>query len=322
MKALSLTELREILQGATFAAWWAELSRAHVELREAGARHRELLSQAELMELRSELVQRTAMDSFSDAGLAEEAAARAAARAQELENRALTLVGHYEEQRFRTSDIWYRLGGSERSIEETADTAARRALEKQLQALQQEYAVEDRKRDRLWSEVEDAWEASFEQSLLAHEHSDRSRRIRKEAERLFEEAEERKQRSRQLRGEAEAADRERAGAADRQAKLLERARLELSCAAGERFLYWRHREDKRAAFAVALVDDVEGYNVPLKALGVYSVGPKRGVAFLEPAREGLVRTVEQGDRRFEEYLLGPRQGVRRGGGGNGSTTPP
>jgi hypothetical protein len=321
MKALSLTELRDLLQGGTFAAWWAELSRAHVELRDAGARHRELLSQAELMELRAELVQRTAMDAFSDGGLAEEEAARAAARAQELENRALTLVGHYEEQRFRTSDIWYRLGGSERSIEESADAVARKALEKQLQALQQEYAVEDRKRDRLWAEVEEAWEAAFEQSLLAHEHSDRSRRIRKEAERLFEEAEDRKQRSRQLRGEAEAADRERGAAGDRQAKLLERARHELGCAAGERFLYWRHREDKRAAFAVALVDDAEAYNLPVKALSIYAVGPKRGVAFLEQPREGLARTVEHGDRRFEEYLLGPRQGVRRGEGGSGGTTP-
>lgn len=321
MKALSLSELRDLLQGATFAAWWGELSRAHVELREAGARHRELLSQAELMELRAELVQRTAMDAFSDAGVAEEEAARAAARAQELENQALTLVGHYEEQRFRTSDIYFRLGGSERSIEETADATARRALEKQLQALRQEYAVEDRKRDRLWADVEAAWEASFEQSLLGHEHSDRSRRIRKEAERLFEEAEERKQRSRQLRGEAEAAEREHAAAAERQAKLLERARHELGCAAGERFLYWRHREDKRAAFAVALVDDAEGYAVPVKALQVYSVGPTRGVAFLEPAREGLSRSVEAGDRRFEDYLLGPRQGLRRGEGSDGGTTP-
>ncbi len=319
MKALSLTELRDLLAGPTFAAWWAELSRAHVELRDAGARHRDLLSQAELMELRSELVQRTAMDAFSDAGVAEEEAARAAARAQELENRALTLVGHYEEQRFRTSDLWYRLGGSERTVEESADAAARKALEKQLQALQAEYAVEDRKRDRLWAEVEEAWEAAFEQSLLAHEHTDRSRRIRKEAERLFEEAEERKQRSRQLRGEADAAGRERAAAAERQAALLERAGRELGCAAGERFLYWRHAEDKRAAFAVALVDDPEGYNVPVRALSVYAVGPQRGTAFLEPAREGLARTVEAGDRRFEEYLLGPRAGVCRGEGGQGGT---
>ncbi len=319
MRALSLSELRELLQGAAFAAWWAELTRAQADLRDAGARHRELLSQAELMELRSELVQRTAMDAFSDGGLAEEAAARAAAQAQALENRALTLVGHYEEQRFRTSDLWYRLGGSERSVEETADAAARKALEKQLQALQSEYAAEDRKRDALWAEVEGAWEASFEQSLLAHEHDDRSRRIRKEAERLFEEAEERKQRSRQLRGEADAAGRERAAAAERQAALLERAGRELGCAAGERFLYWRHAEDKRAAFAVALVDDPEGYNVPVRALSVYAVGPQRGTAFLEPAREGLARTVEAGDRRFEEYLLGPRAGVRRGEGGQGGT---
>jgi hypothetical protein len=321
MKALRLSELREVLQGAPFAAWWADLRRATAELGQARERRRDLASQSELMELRAELVQRTAMDAFSDAGEAEEGQARLGADAQELENRALGLVGVYEEQRFKTSDLWYRLGGLERTLEETKDPAARKPLEKQLPALQQEYGLEDQKRDRLWAEVEETWARSFERSLLSHEHGDRARRIRKEAERLFKEADERRQRARQLKAEADAAGREEATAAQRCAQLLERAGREFGCAHGERFLYWRHRDDKRAAFAVPLVDDAEGYNVELKALAVYTVGPLRGVAVLEPAREGLAPTVEEGDRRFEEYLLGPRQGVRRGGEGSGPGGP-
>src|SRR5689334_15160342 len=117
MKALRLTELRELLQGAPFSAWWTDLGRATAAVKDAVARHQDLLGQAELMELRSELAQRTAMDAFSAAGDAEEAEARAAAQAQELENRALALVAHYEEQRFKTSDLWYRLGGMERTVE-------------------------------------------------------------------------------------------------------------------------------------------------------------------------------------------------------------
>jgi len=258
MKALSLAELREVLQGAPFAAWWGELSRAQVELREAGARHRDLLNQAELMELRSELVQRAAMDAFSEAGAAEAVAARGAAHAQELENQALALVGHHEEQRDRASAAWYRLCGGEGAAEEASDAASRKALEKQLGALRQEYAAEAGKRDRLWGQVEAAWATSFEQSLLAHEHADRSRRIRKEAERRFAEAEERKQRARQLKVEAATAERERIAAAGRRDLLLDQARRELGCAAGDGFLYWRHAGDQRAAFAVALADGPTG----------------------------------------------------------------
>ncbi len=318
MRALRLSELREILQGAPFTAWWGDFERAGAELRQAAERRQDLASQAELMELRSELVQRSAMDAFSDAGTAEEAQARLGAEAQDLENRALGLVGHYEEQRFKTSDLWYRLGGLERTLEETTDPAARKALERQLPGLQQEYAAEDQRRDRLWAEVEETWARSFERSLLSHEHGDRARRIRREAERLFKEADERRQRARQLKAEADAAAREEAAAAQRQAQLLERAAREFGCAHGERFLYWRHREDKRAAFAVPLVSEPEGYGLPLRALDVLTAGPLRGVAALEPAREGLAPTVEEGDRRFEEFLLGPRKGVRRAGPGGGT----
>lgn len=311
MKALRLSELRELLQGASFATWWGELSRAAADLRAAAERRQELVSQSELMELRSELVQRTAMDAFSDGGLAEEAQARLGAEAQDLENRALGLVGLHEEQRFRTSDLWYRLGGLERTLEETRDAAARKPLERQLPGLQQEYAQEDQRRARLWAEVEETWARSFERSLLANEHGDRARRIRKDAERLFKEAEERRQRARQLDVEAEAAAREEAGAAARRAQLLDRAGREFGCLHGDRFLYWRHLGDPRTAFAVPLVKDAEGYNVELEVLSVYTVGPLRGVGFLEPARDGLAPQPEEGDRRFEAYLLGPRKGVRR-----------
>ena len=94
-------------------------------------------------------------------------------------------------------------------------------------------------------------------------------------------------------------------------KLLALVGERFSCAPGETFLYWRHRDDQRSAFAVALFDEPEAYNLEVKALGVFTVGRQRGIAFLEPAREGLGRTAEEGDGRFEEVLLGPRMGIRR-----------
>jgi hypothetical protein len=327
MRSLRLAELRELVQGAAFSTWWAEWSQAVAALAEARARHEDLLAQAEMMSVRSELAQRAGVEAFSRAGEDEDGATRAAAEAQGLENKALALVGEYEEQRFRTSDLWVRLGGAEKGLEERHEAAGKpagkgararasgeaalQAAARQVEALREAYEVEDRKRTRLWNEVEGAWAASFERSLLGAELGLAARRVRREAERLFEEAEERRVRAKQLAADAEAAGRARRDAERRRAGLLADARERFGCAPGELFLYWRHTDDKRGALALALADDAESTNVEVKALRVYAAGRARGAAFLEPAREGLAPTAEEGDRRFEEYFLGPRQGVRR-----------
>ncbi len=338
MRSVRLGDLRELLQGAAFAAWWTEHGRAVAALQEARARHEDLVSQAEMMLLRSELAQRGAVDALSSAGDAEDEGAKSVAEAQSLENRALELVGEYEEQRFRTSDLWVRVGAAERTVEERRETmgrdataqdaakaraqaeAALRAAERQLQKLREHYEAEDKKRARLWDEVEAAWATSFERALVAAEHAVAARRVRREAERLFKEAEERRTRAKQLSAEAEAAARERAEAERKRTALLSEARERFGCAPGEAFLYWRHRDDKRSAFAVALADDPDGANIEVNALGIYGVGRQRGVAFLEPARDGLAPASDDGDRRFEEYFLGPRKGRREREGGPSSST--
>jgi hypothetical protein len=189
--------------------------------------------------------------------------------------------------------------------------AALEHAERTLRQLQGEYEAEDARRTQLWADVEGTWEKAFTRSLIGAETAVRTRAVRREAERLFKEAEERRSRARQLRADADAAGREREAAERRRGELLARAGESFGCAPGETFLYWRHRDDQRSAFAVALFDEPDAHNLEVKALGVYTVGRQRGIAFLEPAREGLGRTVEEGDRRFEEVLLGPRKGRRR-----------
>jgi hypothetical protein len=338
MRSLRLGELRELLEGSAFAAWWTDWQRAVSTVRDARARHEDLLSHSELMTVRSELAQRAAVDAFSRSGEADDEGTRFTAEAQEQENRALALVGEYEEQRFRTSDLWVRLGGAENVLEARRDTLARggaakarsqavasaRDAERNHQTLVAEYGAADRKRTRLWDDVEAAWAVSFERSLVGAEHGVVARRIRREAERLFKEAEERRTRAKQLAADAEAAERELRDAEERQHALLTAARETFGCVPGPSFLYWRHRDDKRSAFAVALAEDPDGSNVEVKALGIFTVSRQRGVAFLEPARDGLALTAEQGDQRFEEYFLGPRQGARRDpeGGASGSDPTP
>lgn len=330
MRAVQLSELRDLLQGAPFAAWRVEYGAACAAEQDARTRLDRLSAQLRQDELTAEAAQREAIDTFSAAGDAEDEAVRAGAEAQAHENRALAQVGSFEEQRFRTSDLWYRLGGAERTVEVRREQlaeasqagpegerlrvqaeAALRAAERQRRALEEEYAAEDRKRGRLWDEVEAAWGRSFERSLLAAEHVARSRRVRRAAERFFKEAEEKRAAAKQVRAGAEAAARELAEVSRRRAALRDAAGERFGCAAGEAFLYWRHRDDQQAAFAVALADDPTGWSLPVEALEVYTVGQVRGVALLEPARDGLARSVEQGDRRFEDYFLGPRRTAPR-----------
>ena len=332
MRAVPLKELRDLLQGQPFASWWTAYAAAVEAERAAAAAHDQVSGRQRLADLEAEAAQRQAIDTFSAAGEAQEAVARVSAEAQAHEVRALEQVGHFEEQRFRTSDLWYRLGGAERTLEIRREAQARvtgagteadrlrqqaesavKLAERQVRALQDEYAGEDRKRSRLWDEVEAAWDRSFERSLLAAEHGLRSRRILRDSEQLFREAEEKRLAARQLRDEAEQAGKAVAEATRRRAGLLEEARERFGCVSGESFLYWRHPDDQRAAWAVALRGDGSGENLPVKPLEVYTVSQARGVAFLEPAREGLPLSVDRGDRRFEDYFLGPRHGARREG---------
>ena len=336
MNALRLSELRDLIQSPAFGTWWSELARAGAALRDATARRDDLVDQAGLLDRRAELAARNAAAALSRVGATEDRAHGMSAKAQALENEALQLVAAYEEQRFKVSELWYRLGGAERILEERKENAGAAAAappsrskaparsraaqarsllqqaERAHAALKEEYQAELERKDRLWGEVEATWARSFEISLLVAEGLAEADRVRREAGRLFGEAEERHARARRMREDAARAADEFAEAERRQAEMLDRARERFGCVAGRSFLYWRQRDGARSAFAVSLADDAEGHNIELRALGVYVVDRQRGVAFLEPAREGLVASPEEGDRRFEEYFLGPRRGRAAG----------
>jgi chromosome segregation ATPase len=297
MRAVRLGDLRELLESTDFAAWWTEWQRASAALREARDRREDLLAQAELMAARMDLAQRAAADAFSRSGEAEDEGTRWSAGAQEEENRALALVGAHEERRARADDLRARLGAAERALEERRAAAsggragagdphegAPGEAERQRASLAVEHGAAEAERRRLWDEVEAAWAGAFERSLLGAEHAAVARSVRREAERLFAEAEERRGRARQLTADAEAAARAVGEVEARLDALRVVARDAFGCVAGPAFLYWRHAEDDRSAFAVALADAPEGAGAQVKALQVHVVGRQGGVAHLEVAR--------------------------------------
>jgi hypothetical protein len=253
MKVKSLSEVRELVASADFMAWWQELSAAKDSEADAVERFDELLTQSTLMDFRAELAQKNAIDTLYRAGGCEDSAAKLLAESTDVENRSFEVVATYEEHRFKVSEIWYRLGAAEKSMEEMKervgtfkdlvekageDRARRREAELELSAAQvdqqkaerehhqihDDYERETQRKLRLWDEVERMWASSAEMNLLVSEKRAEGKKIRRRAERLFREAEERKVRGKGLRTEADLQSKEKGKHAERSAQLMRDAR--------------------------------------------------------------------------------------------------
>lgn len=319
MKPKRLAEVRELLSTQEFRSWWEEFLSVRKDHELATQRYEEQLSQTTLMEFRAELIQKNAIDTLYRAGESEDQAASMVFEATDLENRSFRAIALFEEQRFKVSEIWYRLGAAEKGLEEKRDLNERlknrkgeadlEMAERARQTTAAEYARETQVKDQLWEDVERIWIRSTEVGLLVSEERARGKAIRKNAEALFAQAEERKARARELRKELETFFAARGVTQARLKVLLEQARTKFGCTPGTDFLYFRHKDSPKRAFVVSLVEDPESYNVEVKALGVYEADRQRGVSFLEPSRADA--TAAEPDSRFEEFFLRGRKGTPR-----------
>lgn len=319
MKAKRLSEVRALVAHPEFQDWWHQLQAARAEHRAALERYDELLSQTTLTEFRAELTQKNAIDTLYRAGESEDAAAKMLFEATGLENRSFQAIAEFEEQRYRVSELWYRLGAAEKDLEEKQEqyekAKAKRGdgdlklAEKAHRAAKDLYERESALKNRLWDQVEGIWDKSAEVGLLVTEHRAQGKKVRRQAESLFALAEQRKLKGKQLRAEAEAAAAAVDGASGQIDALLGQAKDRFGCSAGVEFLYFRQR-DQKLAYCVALVEDSENYNIEVRPLSIYSVDRQRGVAFLEPAG-AEPPPPEEGDRRFEQYFLTGRKGEVR-----------
>lgn len=314
MRQKRLAEVRALVDGEAFTTWFTQLETARNMLAAAETRYEEALAQTTLMEFRAELAQKNAIDTLYKGGEYEDAAATMLAETTDLENRSYRGVSDFEEQRYRASEAWYRVGAAEKNLEEAKElkrspleVAEFERLYKQTVA---EYERENGRKARLWDEVERLWAHSAETGLLVAEQRSLSARVRKRAETLFATAEQRKARARELKEEAEAQAAALDAARARLSALKEQAKERFGCAVGQDFLYWRHRDDQRAAWAVSLVHDGESFNIEVKPRGVYLVDRQKGVGFLEPARATPLN-LAAADQRFEDYFLKGRKGDQR-----------
>ncbi len=324
MKPRRLPEVRALIAQPEFQDWWSALQQARKDATTAQQHYDELLSQTTLMEFRAELTQKNAIDTLYRAGECEDAAANMLHESTDLENRSYRAISDFEEQRYRVSELWYRLGAAEKNRDEKQDLAGKeksrkaeldlRTAETLLRKASEDYERETAAKSKLWDEVERIWAKSAEVSLLMAEQRVRGKKIRREAEGLFTLAEERKARAKALRAEADAASAACEAAQGLVEALLRQARDQFGCSAGADFLYFRHKDNAKLAFCVSLIEDHDNYNVELRPLMLYAVDRARGASFLEPARLEPT-SVEEGDRRFEEYFLRGRKGEARSAGG-------
>lgn len=311
MKQKRLAEVRALIEGDSFSTWYTQLDSARQALAAAESSYEEALAQTTLMEFRAELAQKNAIDTLYAGGEHEDTAATMLAETTDLENKSFKGVSDFEEQRYRASEAWYRHGAAEKNLEEARELKRSpqeiAEFERLFKQAAEEYERENGRKARLWDEVERLWAHSAEVGLLVAEQRSLSARVRKRAEALFGVAEQRKQRAKELKDESEAQAAALDAARARVSALKEQARERFGCAVGQDFLYFRHRDDQRAAWAVALVQDSESFNIEVRPKAIYLVDRQKGVGFLEPARATPLN-VAAADQRFEDYFLKGRKG--------------
>ncbi|MBW1806882.1 MAG: hypothetical protein JRJ87_01725 [Deltaproteobacteria bacterium] len=310
MKALWLREVQATLQRKDFLEWWQSLLDLEQKLAAVRSRYDELLAQENLMGFRAEFTQKNAIDALYLAGEYEDNAAQLLAEASEVENKSYEAVANFESQRIRVSDNFSQMGAVEhyflklqtevRSLKATLEGArdqekreefARILKKKEADLTKREqelreasglYERENNKKMSLWEEVEQMWTRSLDINLGVSEKRVKSKRARRESERLFKDAEHHKQKAQALKGEAEEANAKTEELQRLIDDLRSSARRLFGCLLGEEFLYWPRRENINDVFCVPLNDHAEGFNIELRARNIYLINRQRGVEFIEP----------------------------------------
>lgn len=329
MKALWLREVQAILGREDFLKWWQSLVDLEQKLLAVGSRHNELLAQVNLMDFRAEFTQKNAIDSLYLAGEYEDTAAQLLAAASEIENKSYEAVADFESQRISASDMFSRMGAVENnflntrtevrglgdSVKSEKDRDRGEELQKLLKRKEAEQArlekefreastLYERENDRkisLWEEVERMWARSLEINLGVSERRVKSNRARREAERLFKEAEQHKRSSKTLRAEANEADQKKKDIQQAIEELRASTRRLFGCLIGEEFLYWPRRENINEVYCVPINDHAEGFNIELRAKNIYLISRQRGVEFIEPLPPAG-EVPEEEDARIDDFF--------------------
>jgi chromosome segregation ATPase len=329
MKAKWLKEVKSLLSSHEFKDWWRDFTRTQMELDRTREHLDELLTQENLMDFRSDLAQKNAIDKLYLSTSHEDQATGLLAEASELENRSYEVVANFERKRIFVSDLWFRKGALEHHIEglrgQLAENVAKLAsikdrnaqlniksdnraieadlkrLDKEHRKLSEEYEKESQAKTRLWEEVETVWTRSLEYNLKVAESRIKAKKLKVDSQRFFSDSEDSRKRAAEVKGKVEETRNLTVDLKRRLDDLLLAAQKRFDCISEEDFLYWAQKENNKMVYCVPLVTDADNYNIEITALSVYQSDRQNGVAFMEPAVP--VQKIEiQEDRRLDDFF--------------------
>lgn len=287
MKAKWIDEVAAIVQSEAFGAWRARLSDAKRELVRATERHKELLTQVNLLEFRAELLHKSAIDTLEESNELEDAAERAASDLARYDNTSFDLVSRFEEQRKRCTELWEKLGALDVAIDEQAahgSLGTNTRLHRERERLAHEYDREEDKKNKLWEQYEDLGVRIVGAGLVRAEKAKRAKLVRGDAERAFATYELETQKAAELKREAQQTAATRDDAEKALRALFDEAEQAFDCIRGDDFLYWPARDpsapEGKKVWTVSLVDDAGRYAVPLVAGKLYACDARGGVESL------------------------------------------
>ncbi|NOZ85828.1 MAG: hypothetical protein GXP49_06130 [Deltaproteobacteria bacterium] len=309
MKAKWHKEVRELLSSVEFKQWWDELNKTEKDIEGTNQKLEEELAQVTLLEFRSEFTQKKGIDTLDKANDHEFTAESMQAEASELENKALEAVARFEELRFLVSDLWSKLGAREHQLEvarTSGEKAKVKSLEREVKLAREEYEREMAKKVRAWDDVERMWGRALEINLVIAENRVRARKVRRQSEQFFQEAERHRRNAIKLKEEAKDTEKKLKELGEKTEGLFLKVSKRLDCIVEKEFLYWQQRENNKLVWAVPLVEDRSSYNIEVTPLEVYQVDRVRGVEFVEPVPERVIP--EQDDTRIDDFFnAGPRR---------------
>ncbi len=334
MKAKYLKEVKNLLESPAFKEWWAKYNDKQKEILNLTSEIDNIMAEENNHRFNANLFQKRALDRIEESSQMEALAANLVAEASDLDNKSYEAVARFESKRVEVSELWFKVGALDHEIEtikaeintlkDRLSAASDRqevinlrtnlknkeqmldTLSKEFSKISEQYEREASKKKKLWEEVEIIWGVSIEYNLKVAEAQAKSKKFKRDAERLLRESNYFSRKASEKQTEQELKNSEREKDIQFIQELLRLAREKFECIAEDEFLYWQQKENSQLIYCVPLITDLENYNIEIRALNIYQIDRTKGVNFIEPLVEDRKRLSEAEDSRIDDFFLKDR----------------
>ncbi len=337
MKAKYLKEIKNLLESPAFKEWWGKYSEKQKEIINITSEIDKIMAEENNHRFNANLVQKRALDRIEESSQMDALAAKWTAEASDMDNKSYEAVARFESKRVEVSELWFKVGALDHELEtvrseintlrERLSSASDRqevinlrttlknkeqtleSLNKEFAKISELYEREAAKKKKLWEEVEMIWGISIEYNLKVAEAQAKSKKFKRDAERLLRESNYFTRKAMEKQSEQEQLNSEREKDEKYIEELLRLAREKFECIAEDEFLYWQQKENAQMIYCVPLITDLDNYNIEIRALCIYQVDRSKGVSFIEPLAGDRKKISEEEDSRIDDFFLKGRKGI-------------